>query len=83
MKLLLSIMLWFSCVTSYAYPGFDVLSGGRFTRFEKAEPRLILETSINDQRYETEQGIPMLRWNLTLTYKNSGTAPILLYKKVH
>ena len=80
MKLLLSVML-LCCFTSNTYPGFHVRPNHPFTRSQPAESRLVLETTINNERYEVEHNTTMLRWNLTLTYKNSGAEPILLYKK--
>lgn len=81
MKLLVCVMLSFGSLTGYYYPSFQVQGNRSLSRSEKAEPRLLLETSINDQQYQVEFGDTMLRWNLTLTYKNEGTEPILLYKK--
>lgn len=81
MKLLIGLMLWFGCVTGHAYPGSHVLDGGPFLGYQKAESRLVLQTRIDDERYTIDQGTITLRWNLTLTYTNSGAEPILLYKK--
>ena len=81
MKLFLSLVLCFGYVTNCIYPSYQLQDNLLVTRSKHAAPRLVLETGINDERYEVEEGVTMLRWNLTLTYKNSGAEPILLYKK--
>ena len=81
MKLFVGVMLWLSCVTGYSNPSFQIQGNRQLTRAEQAEPRLVLQTSIADERYQIEHSDTMLRWNLTLTYTNSGAVPILLYKK--
>ena len=81
MKLLLSVVLCFSCITSSIYPSYQVQGNPLFTRTEHTTPLVVLETGIKDERYEVEEGVAMLRWNLTLTYKNLGAESILLYKK--
>ena len=81
MKRLLSVVLWFSCITSSIYPSYKVQDKPLFTRSEHTAPLLVLETGIKDERHEVEEGLAMLRWNLTLTYKNLGAESILLYKK--
>ncbi|HSE19792.1 MAG TPA: hypothetical protein VLB46_22215 [Pyrinomonadaceae bacterium] len=81
MKVLIGLVLWFSCLASYAHPALQPSGSHLWIDSKEAQPRLILEAKIHDQRYESEQGITMIWWNLTLTYKNLGTEPVLLYKK--
>lgn len=81
MRVRLTLVLWLSLVTASILTTPPVVAGGGEQPKGKDTPRLVLETSIRDEKYEVNHGTTMVRWVLLLTYKNVGTEPILLYKK--